>query len=1830
VNPIDPRDVVQRAEEARRRAEALARSRQPAPPAPAPPQGAPLQARMPPVDVVEKRPASLFGGEALQAQRTRLDAELDREQLAAALAPAPPPLPAGVRPASRAVAPRPPVVVAPPAAAWTRASSAVLGASVGSLGEKARWLEARASQVEETLAATNTRIARAAVGFRMAGGFLEKAAWQAGVARELSTLAPGDLRTTLQRLTAVRQQFVDAQQRAGDAEAALRELAPGARGMPRALQDVREIQQVASEARFEASRTESRGEMLAATETVPSPAALALGEEDLARIGSGLDPSHPPAQASWSDHMLNTVCDLARQQGGITDAEGERNFQLARTALGADGATGPRELGAVELAALLQESGMDLAKVDPNQLQAASRYVTEAASRQDQQERLRKTLDTFQALAKTGLPTLTRAQMVDELWCVARVPGHALTKLSDAELARKLQEVLATVNAGAGRSEVKIGKYNLKLEVGANGSVESSSCKKPGFFSKVWSGIKKVAPIALTALSFFPVTAPFARAAQGVISLVKAVQAKSLIGLATAGASLAGAGGAIVAKLAGGVGKVAATAQRVANLASSAGRALQGVSAAKSGNLVSGLANIGGAFATGLAEFAGKGATGLGQLADKLNRVSSKMSAVGTGVASFEGYKKASQAVSAAKEALRAAQASGDARAIAAAQRQLSQAENQKRAALIGGAAGAATAASAWADDRSLFAGQSKQIEPATARQQQNLRLVSQALGVAQGVAAKDLASAAVSGLAIGATLANAPQAAGQSRSTSATLLNDAANLAQAALGYYQAEKGRTAADGAVAQAQSRLDAARASGNPEAVRQAEADLRRAKAGAESALMGGIAAGESLLETARDIGGQHRSRAELTRAQKSSEEAIAERARLGALADDPESPALLRTAARTATDLLDRAGAEFQQAVLEAGGDADKVKTAREAYDASRKAVVDTMDRAARARAAPPTIADSPATDPGTAAIPPTGFASLRPPSDVQAFKITKGMTIWEVSQLTGVPEERIREFNAQNGNPLEDTKLQIGQQILVPGDPTEIRFPPKDPTEVRAMQSAALAAQRTTGAMGGAQTGLSATDAEPFARIQQQFTDGNWREGAASLAGLVLQGTPQQKALARQLLGQIEAQQLQNVQLGNTAKIQQMNEAVKSSTEGVAGAFNTLVVDGLAVYFGLPAHTDAVRTIANEKQAELQDLTQAVSAVQQIHRETGLTLYELGRVPAAELDATLGKVYPDLSPVAIATLRGSVVRALANPDVGAVSRANYSSFSWDRGLTQADTSFADTLLQATSKAIGSTVRQARSDAEAFKNAPGWFTSSVAHLSAGTLDVVSAAPRVLDSSVQTAVTYYADLGGVAGAVGGTLTKAGEFLLPAVTAPLTLADYRATDEERTRALFDTALFYGGGALIKAGMPVAAGAVGGATRVATKGLTWATRLAESGALGETAAATAFGFETAAARAAALGARAAAVGTRVAELGGMSVADAASGLSDAVLRQGTRAAEALAGNPLGRAIAAANERVLAPLARFSADSAGAFGRAADFAKDYFSLVNNFGKGPLMETGARVLEKTGVAEVQARQEARAAYDAIRRSTDDVAQIAKATGRSEAEIAQIKSYLFKEEHELTAGLRRFDPDPQIASAWGRLQAGTQTAQDLALLQHEADELMLMKAGLSQKAAHAAAPALEGTSGAASMGRISGKSAGGASERALLYRRYIRQMEAETGLKVGRQQRQLLVEHLQKTAHTRLAKVESVAHRRAFQRIKNDLVKEWETRTGQMWPRYSEDVLSASGKVVRRAGDPYDAHHVIESVYGGPAVWWNIHPGRFPAAHQGGIHAADTALRRIFE
>jgi predicted ribonuclease toxin of YeeF-YezG toxin-antitoxin module len=139
-----------------------------------------------------------------------------------------------------------------------------------------------------------------------------------------------------------------------------------------------------------------------------------------------------------------------------------------------------------------------------------------------------------------------------------------------------------------------------------------------------------------------------------------------------------------------------------------------------------------------------------------------------------------------------------------------------------------------------------------------------------------------------------------------------------------------------------------------------------------------------------------------------------------------------------------------------------------------------------------------------------------------------------------------------------------------------------------------------------------------------------------------------------------------------------------------------------------------------------------------------------------------------------------------------------------------------------------------------------------------------------------------------------------------------------------------------------------------------------------------------------------------------------------------------------------------------------------------------------------------------------------------------------------------------------------------------------------------------------------------------------SRRSLLLRSYIRDIEVQTGLRIPANQRTLLAENLRGTNYTRLSREAQRAHRAEFETAKTKLIQEWERNTGQTWPTYAADVRNARGGLLRAAGSRYDAHHIIESSYGGPNTWWNIHPARFPGQHQGGIHRGGSPLRSIFE
>ncbi|MHC5436244.1 HNH endonuclease signature motif containing protein, partial [Listeria welshimeri] len=133
------------------------------------------------------------------------------------------------------------------------------------------------------------------------------------------------------------------------------------------------------------------------------------------------------------------------------------------------------------------------------------------------------------------------------------------------------------------------------------------------------------------------------------------------------------------------------------------------------------------------------------------------------------------------------------------------------------------------------------------------------------------------------------------------------------------------------------------------------------------------------------------------------------------------------------------------------------------------------------------------------------------------------------------------------------------------------------------------------------------------------------------------------------------------------------------------------------------------------------------------------------------------------------------------------------------------------------------------------------------------------------------------------------------------------------------------------------------------------------------------------------------------------------------------------------------------------------------------------------------------------------------------------------------------------------------------------------------------------------------------------------------RDYVKDIESRTGRELNKSQLEKIKEALRNKEYTKLSPNETKIHRRKFDSIKDTLIDEWEIQTGQKWPRYSEDLISEkTGKILRRKGDPYDAHHIIENSFGGEHEWWNMHPAKFPNEHQAGIHGAGSPASELFK
>ena len=92
---------------------------------------------------------------------------------------------------------------------------------------------------------------------------------------------------------------------------------------------------------------------------------------------------------------------------------------------------------------------------------------------------------------------------------------------------------------------------------------------------------------------------------------------------------------------------------------------------------------------------------------------------------------------------------------------------------------------------------------------------------------------------------------------------------------------------------------------------------------------------------------------------------------------------------------------------------------------------------------------------------------------------------------------------------------------------------------------------------------------------------------------------------------------------------------------------------------------------------------------------------------------------------------------------------------------------------------------------------------------------------------------------------------------------------------------------------------------------------------------------------------------------------------------------------------------------------------------------------------------------------------------------------------------------------------------------------------------------------------------------------------------------------------------------------TVEMRDEFDDLKATLKKQWEEKYGRPWPKYDHDIYSSNGKLIRKAGSDYDAHHIQPLGMGGKNEVSNITPLNAEVHYdKQGVHAPDSPYSRL--
>ena len=129
--------------------------------------------------------------------------------------------------------------------------------------------------------------------------------------------------------------------------------------------------------------------------------------------------------------------------------------------------------------------------------------------------------------------------------------------------------------------------------------------------------------------------------------------------------------------------------------------------------------------------------------------------------------------------------------------------------------------------------------------------------------------------------------------------------------------------------------------------------------------------------------------------------------------------------------------------------------------------------------------------------------------------------------------------------------------------------------------------------------------------------------------------------------------------------------------------------------------------------------------------------------------------------------------------------------------------------------------------------------------------------------------------------------------------------------------------------------------------------------------------------------------------------------------------------------------------------------------------------------------------------------------------------------------------------------------------------------------------------------------------------------------YIKDMETRSNIPIQAPQQQFLKQALQENKFEKLTPDAKIAHSKQYDKIRNNLINEWEANTGQKWPVYTQDLYNKANSRIAEAGKKLQIHHIIPQQVGGPHTWWNIHPLGIPD-HQLGVHLPKAPLSQILK